>query len=262
MSVFEVSGTSKALKGSEMKQLYCLVSLVLLGGNDSKDLVFFTGYEADEVTSGLEKDLPEAKDAISRSGTVSRGGKHSICHKIKNAKEYISYNAHRAESTTMYDKASRYNKGDHCRYQFSTYLPADWEVDSRESVDIFWQFKRFEGGPDIFVAVKGNDIVLRSNGLNNRRQDTLVKNYKAGRWYDFRFDILWSSGGKGQLKAFVRSGDEEEYLEVVSFSGANMQNEKSNSTYLKWGIYKPDFDLSKTKNARVIYHDEISIMKL
>ena len=89
-----------------MKQLYCLVSLVLLGGNDSKDLVFFTGYEADEVTSGLEKDLPEAKDAISRSGTVSRGGKHSICHKIANAKEYVSYNAHRAESTTMYDKAS------------------------------------------------------------------------------------------------------------------------------------------------------------
>ena len=90
----------------------------------------------------------------------------------------------------------------------------------------------------------------------------MVRNYKAGRWYDFRFDILWSSGDKGQLKAFVRSGDEEEHLEVVSFNGANMQNEKDNSTYLKWGIYKPDFDLSKTKNARVIYHDEISVMKL
>ena len=82
-----------------MKYLYCLVSIVLLGGNNSKDLVFSTGYEADEVTSGLEKDLPEAKDAVSRSGTVSRGGKFSICHKIANAKEYISYNAHRAEST-------------------------------------------------------------------------------------------------------------------------------------------------------------------
>ena len=69
-----------------MKYLYCLVSIVLLGGNNSKDLVFSTCYEADEVTSGLEKDLPEAKDAASRSGTVSRVGKFSICLKIANAK--------------------------------------------------------------------------------------------------------------------------------------------------------------------------------
>ena len=245
-----------------MKYLYCLVSIVLLGGNNSKDLVFSTGYEADEVTSGLEKDLPEAKDAVSRSGTVSRGGKFSICHKIANAKEYISYKAHRAESTTMHHQASRYSEGDHFRYQFSVYLPANWEIDSRESVDIFWQFKRFEGGPDVFVAVKGSDIVVRSNGLNNRRQDPLIKNYKTGRWYDFRFDILWSTGAEGQLKAFIKSGDEKEYSEVVSFSGANIQNAKDNSTYLKWGIYKPDFDLSRLKNARVIYHDEISVTKL
>ena len=245
-----------------MKYLYCLVSIVLLGGNDSKELIFFTGYEADEVTSGLEKDLPEAKDAVSRSGTVSRGGKFSICHKIANSKEYISYNAHRAESTTMHHRASRYSEGDHFRYQFSVYLPANWEVDSRESVDIFWQFKRFEGGPDVFVAVKGSDIVLRSNGLNNRRQDPLIKNYKTGRWYDFRLDILWSTGAKGQLKALVKSGDEKEYSEVVSFSGANIQNAKDNSAYLKWGIYKPDFNLSRLKNARVIYHDEISVIKL
>ena len=245
-----------------MKYLYCLLSIVLLGGNDSKDLVFSTGYEADEVTSDLEKDLPEAKDAASRSGTVSRGGKFSICHKIANAKEYISYKSHRAESTTMHHRASRYSEGDHFRYQFSVYLPANWEIDSRESVDIFWQFKRFEGGPDVFVAVKGSDIVVRSNGLNNRRQDPLIKNYKTGRWYDFRFDILWSTGAKGQLKAFIKSGDEKEYSEVVSFSGANIQNTKDNSAYLKWGIYKPDFDLSRLKNARVIYHDEISVTKL
>jgi len=245
-----------------MKYILCLTSILLLSGNASKDLIFSTGYEEDDVTSELEADLPQAKDAAIRSGTVSRGGKYSIRHKISNTEEYISHNAHRAESTTMHHRASRYSEGDHFRYQFSVYLPANWEVDSRESVDIFWQFKRFEGGPDVFVAVKGSDIVLRSNGLNNRRQDSLIKNYKTGRWYDFRFDILWSTGAKGQLKAFIRSGDEKEYSEVVSFRGANIQNAKDNSAYLKWGIYKPDFDLSRLKNARVIYHDEISVTKL
>ena len=75
-------------------------------------------------------------------------------------------------------------------------------------------------------------------------------------------DSLWSTGAEGQLKAFIKSGDEKEYSEVVSFSGANIQNAKDNSAYLKWGIYKPDFDLSRLKNARVIYHDEISVIKL
>lgn len=245
-----------------MKYILCLASILLLSGNTSKDLVFSTGYEEDEVTSELEADLPQVKDAVIRSGTVSRGGKYSIRHKIANAEEYISHNAHRAESTTMHHRSSLYSKGDHFRYQFSVYLPANWEIDSRESVDIFWQFKRFEGGPDMFVAVKGSDIVLRSNGLNNRRQDPLIKNYKAGRWYDFRFDISWSGGADGQVKVFVKSGDDKEYVETVSFSGSNMQNEKDNSAYLKWGIYKPDFDLSRLKNARVIYHDEISVTKL
>lgn len=245
-----------------MKYILCLASILFLSGNASKDLIFSTGYEEDDVTSELEADLPPANDAAIRSGTVSRGGKYSIRHKIANADEYISHNAHRAESTTMHNSALRYSKGDHFRYQFSVYLPANWEIDSRESVDIFWQFKRFGGGPDMFVAVKGSDIVLRSNGLDNRRQDPLVRNYKAGRWYDFRFDISWSAEADGQVKVFVKSGDDKGYVETASFSGSNMQNEKENSGYLKWGIYKPDFNLSKTKNARVLYHDQISVTNL
>ena len=245
-----------------MKYLFCLALMLLLSGDASKNVVFSTGYEKDERTSDLEFDLPKAKDAVGRSGVVSRSGKYSIRHKIANSKEYISHNAHRAESTTMHHSASRYNEGDHFRYQFSIYLPADWEVDSRDSIDIFWQFKRFDGGPDIFIAVKGTDIVLRSNGLNNRRQDALVKDYKAGRWYDFRFDILWSAGSEGQLRAFMKSGDEKEYVEVASFKGATAQRDTNNSTYLKWGVYKPDFDKSTVKNPRVIHHDQISVIKL
>ena len=87
-----------------MKYILCLASILLLSGNTSKDLVFSTGYEEDDVTSELEADLPQAKDAAIRSGTVSRGGKYSIRHKIANAEEYISHNAHRAESTTMHHR--------------------------------------------------------------------------------------------------------------------------------------------------------------
>ena len=245
-----------------MKYLFCLVMILLMGSSNGEDTLFSTSYEKDDITTDLEADLPAATDAVHRSGTVSRGGKYSVRHKIANAKEYISHDAHRSESTTMHHQASRYSQGDHFRYQFSVYLPANWEVDTRESVDIFWQFKRFEGGPDMFIAIKGRDIVLRSNGLNNRRQDPLIQDYTAGRWYDFRFDILWSTRAEGQLKAFVKSGDEKDYSEVLSFSGANIQNEKENSAYLKWGIYKPDFNLSKIENARIIYHDEISVTKL
>lgn len=46
-----------------MKYILCLASILLLSGNANKDLVFSTGYEEDDVTSELEADLPQAKDA-------------------------------------------------------------------------------------------------------------------------------------------------------------------------------------------------------
>ena len=175
---------------------------------------------------------------------------------VANSPDYISFGAHRAESNTEAIEATRYSSGDAIRYAFSLYLPPDWEVDSRDSVDIIWQFKRFGTYPDMFIGIKGQDIVLR---LTGGKQETLVKNYSVGQWIDFRLDVLWSYQSGGKVIAAIRQSSENEFKEIVKVSGANMGNNRPRSAYLKWGIYKPGYKYSTTARPRIVFHDKICV---
>lgn len=175
---------------------------------------------------------------------------------VANTPEYISFGAHRAESDTEALMATRYSMGDAIRYAFSLYLPSDWEVDSRDSIDIIWQFKRFGTSPDMFVAIKGKDIVLR---LTGGKQVTLVKNYSTGQWIDFRIDTLWSYESGGKVIAAIRQPPEQEYRETGRVSGANMGDVRPRSGFLKWGIYKPAYEHSVTSRPRIVFHDKICV---
>ena len=216
-------------------------------------------YETGTPTSeggGVVAVMPEATDAISIDCTLARSGQCSLRSMIADTPDYISFGAHRAESNTEALEATRYSSGDAIRYEFSLYLPIDWEVDSRDSVDIVWQFKRFGTYPDMFVGIKGKDIVLR---LTGGKQETLVKNYSAGQWIDFRLDVLWSYQSDGKVVASIRQPPEDEYKETVKVSGANMGDNRPRSTYLKWGIYKPGYKYSTTARPRIIFHDKICV---
>ena len=218
-------------------------------------LDYETGTPTSEVT-GVAVVTPNAVDAISIDCTLARSGQCSLRSTVSNTPDYISFGAHRAESDTQALRATRYSSGDAIRYAFSLYLPSDWEIDSRDSIDIIWQFKRFGTYPDMFVAIKGADIVLR---LTGGKQDTLVKNYSTGQWIDIRIDVLWSYETGGKVIAAIRQPAEEEFKEIVKISGANMGDTRSRSGYLKWGIYKPGYDHSTTSRSRIVFHDKICI---
>jgi hypothetical protein len=221
--------------------------------------IFCLDYETGTLTSeigGVVAVKPDAVDAISIDCTLARSGQCSLRSTVSNTSDYISFGAHRAESNTQALRATRYSSGDAIRYSFSLYLPSDWETDSRDSIDIIWQFKRFGTYPDMFVAIKGADIVLR---LTGGKQETLVKNYPTGQWIDFRIDVLWSYETGGKVIAAIGQPAKEEFEEIIKISGANMGDTRPRSGYLKWGIYKPGYEHSTTSRPRIVFHDKICV---
>ena len=198
-----------------MKKRIGIFSFIIIAGASADgappasgpEAVALINYETgtlDSGISGVKAHLPKAIDAITVASNITRTGKFAVRSKLSLDDSYISHGAHRAESNSMRLLKTRYNEGDQLRYQFSIYLPLNWQVDTRESIDIIWQFKRFEGQPDMFVAIKGKDLVLRSNGAGKGRQDLLLKNVPTGEWIDLRLDVTWSITDKGSLAASLK----------------------------------------------------------
>jgi len=247
----------RVLSNALLVLILCLASQVKATSTPTP--LFCLDYETGILTSettGVAVVTPNAVDAISIDCTLARSGQCSLRSTVSNTPDYISFGAHRAESNTQALRATRYSSGDAIRYAFSLYLPSDWETDSRDSIDIIWQFKRFGTYPDMFVAIKGADIVLR---LTGDKQETLVKNYPTGQWIDFRIDVLWSYETRGKVIAAIRQQAEEEFKEIVKIIGANMGDTRPRSGYLKWGIYKPGYKHSTTSRPRTVFHDKICV---
>mgnify|MGYP001185015412 CR=1 FL=1 len=224
-------------------------------------------YESGDLTTAGKEvvaDLPAAADAISISDLAARGGKFCVRTKVAHSDDYISYGKHRAETTVMKFMPVRYNEGDVFRYRFSFRLAEDWQTeanlpDDRDSTDIIWQFKRFEGGPDMFIGVKREEVVLR---VLSGQQYTLFGKYTPGEWMDVCVISRWSSGPDGFTEVFAKKADEKEYRKAASLHGPNMRNSKPDSAYLTWGIYKPGMANSTATNPRVVYHDDILVEKM
>jgi hypothetical protein len=229
--------------------------------NRSK-LVLRVDYEGGTLAGagqGVVADGPSAKDAFSISDQKPRSGRFCLRTKVANTDDYISDGAHRAETGTVKVMAIRYNEGDVFRYQFSFRLQEDWQFDTRDSVDIIWQFKRFDGTPDMFVGVKGQDIVLR---CGSDGQWMLAENCKAGDWMDICLIVRWSTGPTGFVEAFAKRATRTQFKKAASFHGPNMRDATPDSTYLKWGIYKPGMKDSTAKKPHVICHDDIIVEKM
>jgi len=229
---------------------------------DMSERVLLVDYESGISTpagQGVVAEGPTAKDAFSLSEQQARSGRFCLRTKVARSDGYISYGKHRAETTTMRCQATRYNEGDVFRYRFSFMAQDDWQFDSRDSVDIIWQFKRFDGGPDMFIGAKGKDIVLR---CGHGGQWTLVQNFMPGEWMDMCVIARWSVGTAGWVESYCKRASDEQFKKVASFQGPNMRDGRTNSTYLTWGIYKPDIGTSTATNPRVIYHDDILVEKM
>jgi hypothetical protein len=221
--------------------------------------VDYEGGTLESAGDGIKATWPAAKDAFAISDQKPRSGQFCLRTKVANTDDYISDGKHRAETGTARLAAYRHNEGDVFRYQFSFRLQEDWQFDSRDSIDIIWQFKRFGGQPDGFVAVKGKDVVLRSG---REAQGTLLENCKAGEWIDVCIIVRWSPGANGFVEGFAKRATGTQFKKMVVLHGPNMRDAKPDSSYLKWGIYKPGAKNSIATKPHVIYHDEIIVEKM
>jgi hypothetical protein len=228
--------------------------------DDMSKVILCVDHENGTAGAGVVSEGPAAKDAFCISDEKARSGKFSLRTKVALSEDYFSHGNYRSETSTMTLLPTRYNEGDVFRYRFSFMFQDDWQYDTRDCVDIIWQFKRFEGGPDMFIAAKGTDIVLR---CLKSGQYTLFQNYKPGEWMDLCVIVRWSAGTNGLCEIWGKRAVEAEFKKVASFEGPNARDSKPNSTYLKWGIYKPGMDkATTTTKPRIIYQDDIIIEKM
>lgn len=206
---------------------------------------------------GVSAVLPKATDAIQTTKDISRSGACSVRTKVDRTDQYISAGKHRAESDAMKNKLARYSLGDKRRYQFSVMLDKDWQMGKSTAVDIIWQFKRTDGGPDMFVGIKRGSIVLR----HMKEQDVLVKSCKPGEWMDFRFDISWSTGSDGLVECWIKTAKDRTFSKVLTYAGPNIDGARTKDFgYVKWGLYRPDAEQAvDVTKARIVYHDNILI---
>ena len=227
-------------------------------------LVLNIDYEngaVDDLRQGVAASPPPATDAIRLDCTHGRSGGCALASRLLADSAYMSHGALRAESSSMASLPVRYSAGDVFMYRFSLMFSSDWDNRVPESgkprvADIVWQFKRFKGPPDMFIAAKGGGLVLR---VGPKAQYNLIPApLPLGCWIDIDIKVHWAADKRGEVE--VWSSIKSTATSRVRHRGPNMRNAAGSSGYLKWGLYKPD-DNSNFK-PREVWHDMIEVYRL
>ena len=241
------------------------VPLPLALGPVEGEVVFIANYESgaeNSGNSGIEAFSPPAEDAISVSSSIVREGNYSINHRVRFSDDYISAGRQRAESNTLGLPEALYNEGDKRRYQFSIFLETPWPIDTQDSLEIIWQWKRFGGGPDMFVLIRGTNIELRALAGDRGIRKTIVNNYRVGEWIDLQIDVDFSAGDSGLVKTYYKYASDSGYIAGEEYAGPNMENDMVDHNQTKWGVYMPAFSYSLYPDmVRSVYHDAIRVTK-
>jgi len=219
------------------------------------------GYEEPNAAVLLrqEPERPKAADALQVDCTVARSGRCSMRSKVRITNDYLSFGAHRAEADASKVKTTLYSAGEHYLYRFSLRLAPQWTYDDRGAVDIVWQFKRTSSQPDMFVGVKGQQLVLR---LGESTQLIVMDPVPRGQWIDVALDIRWATGPEGRLSVTATPAGGAQGVKK-DYAGANMRDARAKAGYVKWGLYKPGH-VGKTDAGResIVWHDDIRVDRL
>jgi hypothetical protein len=224
--------------------------------NNYFSLDFESNVELD--SKSFNKPIVEAADAFGIDCASARVGRCRLKFVIRNSPKYIQYGSHRVEFDFMNNSNFLFGSGDRFKYEFSFFIPDFFEEDVRDSIDIIWQFKQFSGYPFAVIAIKGGDIVLRY--LDG--QITLYKNYKKNQWIDVGLDIFWSNSNLGFINTYIKAQNDNmsDFMFITNIKNINNAGKKSG--YIKFGIYKPRYELTKTLDSRVIFFDRVIIQRI
>lgn len=218
-------------------------------------------YELPEDSAEVRETMTTrpSPQALQVDCTVARAGRCSVRAEVNATAASISAGAYRAESDTMKVQPTRYRFGETWRYSYSLLLPASWSIAPPSAIDILWQFKCFDSRPDMFVAVKGDALVLR---VGQKAQVLLMTPLPLGQWVDVVMEVHWSGGADGWVKGKVSTADGT-VSNPIEYDGPSTRDDRSKAGYLKWGLYKPGkTDGSFNFATRRVWHDEVRVERL
>lgn len=232
------------------------------------------GYETGTLDSGypgLIATQAPAADAAYLVSDLPRSGRYAIAHKVSlRDPAYVSFGAPRSESVAGQvridgDRPGQYQPGQRRLYTFSLLLKdwEDWTATGPAPVDILWQFKHYNGGPDMFVGVRRNQMILRYGS----KQAVLIDDIRPydNRWLDLRFEVLWARDDSGYFIAELRrDGDSDYQRKVIEPAYATFDPSFAGTAgTMQWGLYRPDSEqVPAAALTRIVYHDDISVTEL
>ena len=226
-------------------------------------------YENGNVTSVIAG-LTGTKANVSDAAYVAdfdRNSNHSICHKaLLNDTAYFSSGTSRSESDTLDILDTHYVSGTEFIYRFSLYLE-DWQDSDCLSlcpIDVIWQFKHTDGGPDAMMGIKRNALVLRY-GESGDQEDIVgdVREFDS-EWIDIEAHVKWRDSESGFIRIRVQTPNDLDLSEVffVNNTKTFTENGSGDFGYLKWGLYRPDSTSDNNYNERIACHDNVQIVQV
>jgi hypothetical protein len=204
----------------------------------------------------LTRNRAPSPEALQIDCSRGRQGRCSQRATVGPGPRFIQAGATRAEADAMDLPALRYSPGERWSYRFSLWLPA--APASSPPLAILWQWKRFGGRPDAFLAQRGDALVLR---IGPSASVILLKPIPTNRWLDLEVRTHWSPTANGWIEARVSTGAQPPILR--RYSGPTTRDSRPRAAYVKWGLYQPGSIGGATIfPVRSVWHDAIDIRRL
>lgn len=230
------------------------------------DTLLNVNYESGTSNSGITGVTATYATAADAAYMVQPGatGNYAIAHKIVHGdSSYYSAGNWRSESDADYAANARFLPGQERRYEFSVLLK-DWTLNAADPTEgnLFQLKQTGNNGVPLQIRTTRNAIVLRFDLANSQPNVTVLSNAQGyvNQWIHFRVDVLWSQTATGYMKTYMKLPGESSY--TLKDSKTNYTTYTANALggqhgYIKWGLY-----IIPTNTTRIVYHDDIRIIKL
>jgi hypothetical protein len=198
-------------------------------------------------------------NAIKKSNEVLSNGQSTLRFEI-NKDDIVVHKGKRAEIAGKVERLDGQEKW----YKLRVYLPKEYVVDPSAEIVAQWYAIPYLpkgktwGPPPISLRIDGGHwkiAVVDSKDPTAPRKMIDLGDYATGIWTEWVFHVKFSSNDDGLLEIW-KSG-----VKALTKTGQNYFEDKRGS-YLKLGIYKPDWLMGKSKSKiskRVLYYGDVKV---
>jgi hypothetical protein len=247
-----------------MKSVLCALAVFsFVCGQASAALVFSENFETNlfQLGEGATGDACCAH-SISITQDLSRVGNGAL-QAVHYLDDPVVHAGNRAEIS--FEDAFQLSRNGEYWFGFSTYIPSNWQFETRESSWMtVWQIHAYpdlDMGEDwrppalgLYIDRSDWQIAIRSDSNRISTGESIAEEYKTvplqrGRWSDWVFHVKWSYAADGFVDAFLDG------QQVQQYRGPTYYNDE-NDPYMKMGVYRAS---TSAVYSRVIFHDEVKV---